>query len=129
VFSIPVPEFNFNKYLPVVILAMTGLLLGAYAGGGGDGVVYDRLRWDCGYAGGQRQCEVAFVLANQTPKQQVRKVNIRAVRKPADSSPAEAQVCGQMHFSILLEPLEILEIREKIWVSAKPDKITVSVVE
>jgi hypothetical protein len=123
------PKINLNKYLFAVTLVTSGLLLGAYAGGGGEDVVYDRLWWDCGYAGGQRQCEVAFVLANQSSKQQVRKVNIRAVRMPADNSPAEALICGQIHFSVLLEPLEILEIREKIWVSAKPNKITVAVAE
>lgn len=123
-------KFKFDNYLVAVFIVVSGLALGSYAGGGGGGdVVYKRLQWDCRYAGEHRHCEIAFALANKTPVEQMRRVNIRAVRMSAGKTSSEALICGQMQFSVLLKPGEVLDIREKIWVTAMPDKIRVSIME
>lgn len=115
-------------YFVAAILLLSGLWFDRAVGDDED-VVHSNLLWDCPDRGDERYCNVSLELVNRTSAPQVRKVTIRGIRVFSGKDDADGQICGQIIFSILLEPREIVVIGERMPVSAIPDSITVSIRE
>ncbi|MBL0712577.1 MAG: hypothetical protein JJV98_02645, partial [Desulfosarcina sp.] len=113
-----------NIYFAAALILVAGLSL-ALSDGRDEEVVYSSLLWHCPYLDDESQCEVSFDLVNKTSAQQVRKVNVRGIRVSPGKNDESARICGQISFSILLEPREVMEIRELMPVVSMPDKIKV----
>ena len=114
-----------NIVFAVTIMLVSGLLL-EIAVGRDEAVIFSNLQWTCPYRDDEQHCAVSFELVNQTAAQQIRKINIRGIRISPGKKDASAWICGQIRFSILLEPHEVIAIRELMSVVSMPDKITVS---
>jgi hypothetical protein len=106
------------------VLLLSGLWLDK-AVGDEDGVVHSNLQWHCPDRGDEKYCAVSFELVNQTSAPQVRKVTIRGIHMLPGKKDADGKTCGQINFSILLEPQEVIEIREMMPVESMPDEINV----
>jgi len=119
---------NKNIVFAAAIIIVSGLLL-EIAVGRDEAVIFSNLQWICPYRDDEQHCAVSFELVNQTAVQQVREVNMRGIRISPGKKDANARICGQINFSILLEPHEVIAIRELMFVVAMPDEITVSIRE
>lgn len=117
-----------NVFLAAITILLSGLPLDS-AVGREDAVIFRNLQWNCTDLDNERNCEVSFALVNKTSKQQVRKVNVRGIRVLPGTKNPSARTCGQISFSILLKPQEVMEILEIMPVSAIPEKITLSIRE
>jgi len=115
-------------YFTTAVLLLSGLWFNMAVGDDED-VVYSKVLWNCTDSGGEKHCAVSFELANKASVPQVREVTVRGLRLSPGKNDADGQTCGQIIFSILLEPREIIEIREQMPVVSMPDKITVSIRE
>jgi len=114
-----------NIVFAATLILVSGLLL-EIAVGSNEAVIFSNLQWTCPYRDDEQHCAVSFELVNQTAAQQVREVNILGIRISPGKKDANARICGQMNFSILLGPHEVIEIRELMPVVSMPDEITVS---
>jgi hypothetical protein len=115
-------------YLAATLIFVSGLFFDISIGRD-EAMTFKKLLWDCPYLGDENYCEVSFQIVNNTPAQQVRKITIHGIRLSPGGKDENAQICGQIDFSILLEPRETIAIRELMPVSPMPDKITVSIRE
>jgi hypothetical protein len=119
-----------KRMLPIGLAAVLFFLSGlsnAFAAGDEASIRVEHLRWNCaGYDGG-RYCTIAFKLVNTTTARQIRKVHILGISS-FDDQPAENKLpCGQMHFSILLAPGEVVTFQEIMPVASRPVRITVAI--
>lgn len=112
----------------VALIISSGFVFDIFAGGDAD-VIFSNLQWDCPYSDDERQCDVSFELVNITAAPQVRKINIRGISAISGNNDESVQICGQLFFSILLEPHEVVVIREMLSVTTMPDNIKVLIWE
>lgn len=115
-------------YLAATLILVSGLLLDISIGRD-EAVTFKKLRWNCPYLGDENYCEVSFELVNNASAQQVRKITIHGIGVSPGDKNETAQICGQINFSILLEPQEVIAIRELMPVVAMPEKITILIRE
>jgi hypothetical protein len=115
-------------YLAATLIFVFGLFFDISIGRDA-AITFKKLQWHCPYLADENYCEVSFEIVNNTPAQQVRKVTIRGIRVPQGEKDENVQVCGQINFSILLKPHEVIAIRELMPVVPMPDNITVLIQE
>lgn len=115
-------------YLVAAVILLSGLVFGMSFGRDAR-VIFSNLQWDCHSLADERYCDVSFKLVNKTSAPQVRKINVRGIRAFSDKKDDNVQTCGQLFFSILLEPHEVMTIREMMPVVAMPDKIKILIWE
>ena len=115
-------------YLVAAVILLSGLVFGMSVGRDAE-VIFSNLQWDCHSLADERYCDVSFNLLNKTSAPQVRKINVRGIRAFSDKKDENVQTCGELIFSILLEPHEGMAIHEIMPVVAMPDKIKILIWE
>ena len=120
-----VPNMMKHLCLAAVLIFLSGLTT-SFADGGGAVIRVDHLRWHCAGNGEGGYCNISFELVNTAPTRQIRKVHILGIRRLDDQADENKLPCGQMNFSILLEPGEVVTFQEIMPVVSMPTNITVA---